>query len=65
MRLLTDAERRRFSEWLKQDAESNVMLAEQLRAMPHLAALMKMKQALATAEILVARELDSAESQTI
>jgi hypothetical protein len=61
--MLTEAERQKFSEWLKRDAESNRLLAEQLEKMhPPLA---KQKRTEAAAELIVARILDTSEGVDI
>ena len=62
-RLLTEAERRRFAEWLRQDAMSNDLLAKQLDSMyPPLA---RNKRILAAAQLLVAKEMEGWESQSV
>ena len=63
--LLTDEERKRFVEWLKQDALSNDLLAKQMDGMPHLAPLAKQKRMLAMSETIVAKELEKAEQWSL
>ena len=62
--LLTDAERQRFTEWLKQDIESNRLLLRNL-TQPFMEPIAKMKRQLIAAEIVVLKELDSAEQMTL
>jgi hypothetical protein len=61
--LLTDAERRKFSEYLKRDAESNRLIAGQLEKFSKPLADLKIKEA--EAAELIAKSLDSGESVTI
>lgn len=64
--LLTDDERRRFAEYLEQDAESNRMMAEQLAKIgPHGEMIAKNKRIEMQAELIVAKMLRSAESESI
>jgi hypothetical protein len=64
--LLSDAERKKFSEYLKRDAESNRLIAKQMESMPGLPkALYEHKIKEAEAAELIAKSLDSGESVTI
>ena len=63
--ILTEDERRKFVEYLEQDAMSNDLLAKQMDTMPSMGAMAKKKRTLALAQALVAKELGGWESQTI
>ena len=63
--ILDDNERRKFAEYLKGDADSNRLLADQLEKLPGMEGMAKAKRTLAAAQYIVARELGNWESQTI
>ena len=64
--VLTDEERKKFAKWLHEDSASNRILAAQMEHIgPSLNALALRKFTLATAEELVADELDRYETQII
>lgn len=68
--LLTDEERKKFVVYLRCDAASNKSIADQLANSstimgPAIQELAKRKRVLALAEVIVAQELESAESQVI
>lgn len=62
--LLTDAERRRFREWLLQEAASAQLLAEQLRKVLLVGVAQQYEAEMAAARLL-ARKLEQTESQTL
>ena len=62
-RLLSDAERRRFATWLREDASSNELIVEGFKKLPSLSpslssALVESRERLIAAELLVADRLD-------
>lgn len=64
--LLTDSERRRFSDWLKREAESDRMMLEQLKHIGPAGELMtKTFKDRITACLIIARLLDSTETMTL
>lgn len=62
---LTADERRKFSLWLRQDADSNQQLIEQMENLPHLAAVIEFKKREIAAAIIVAVGLDATEELTL
>lgn len=65
MRLLTDEERKRFVQWLLEDAESSELIAKQMLNLPGLSAVAEMNLREAEAERLIAKKLLNTESFTI
>ena len=68
--LLTDEERIRFADYLERDASSNDGMAKQLEGNDRLPdairiTLVKQKRTLAMAQMIVAKELRSAESFSV
>lgn len=63
--ILSQAERDKFSAWLKQDIESNRGIVEQMEKLPHAAPIVKHKKQQMAACIIVANLLDSIEEQTV
>lgn len=55
--ILSEQERRKFAEWLRQDAESNRLIVGQLEKLPHLRLLADAKRREAEAMEIVARLL--------
>ena len=62
---LTAEERRKFSAWLRQDADSNEKLIIQMRGLSYAGAIVEVKMREITAAIVVADGLDSTEEVTI
>lgn len=62
--LLTAEERQRFAAWLKQNIESNRLLAGQLEKMG-MVAIAKQKQQSVMASIIVLREIENVEEVTL
>ncbi len=63
--LLTDEERRRFAEYLEQDAESSRLIIAQMEAMPNVEMMTRNIKIEMHAALIIARKLRDVESQTI
>jgi hypothetical protein len=65
MVVLTQADRDKFSAWLKQDVESNREIIIELQKLPYAEAVVKQKKQQMAACIIVANLLDSIEDQIV
>lgn len=63
--LLTDDERRRFAEYLEQDAASGEAILSQLEKLPGMDAIIRKTQAEVAATKIVAKKLRSLHSESI
>lgn len=63
--LLTDDERRRFAEYLEQDAASGEAILEQLAKLPGMDAIIRLTRAEVAASRIVAKKLRSTHSESI